>query len=110
MPTVNAMSTAGVCLTCAKLLEVSKIGRSNDHKRVDFKVMHVPLQNALLKKLDVTTNERRFAQEIKMVDRFESQSCRYSSTSHDVRYALACRVVPNRPLLISVTVGFVTTS
>jgi len=81
MPTVNAMSTGEGCLTCAKIFEVSKIGRSSDHKRVDFKVMHVPLQNVLLKKLDVTTNERRFAQEIKLVER-------------NVRYALV--LVPSR--------------
>jgi hypothetical protein len=56
------MSTAGAGLTCAMLLELSKISRSNNGKRIDFKGMHVPLQKCTLRKMDVTTNEWRFAQ------------------------------------------------
>jgi len=49
--------------------------------------MHVPLQNALLKKLDVTTNERRFAQEIKMVERNERYASVLSVTNRPLDFS-----------------------
>jgi hypothetical protein len=63
MPTVKAIATGEGCLGCAKMLGVNKIGRSNNFKRVDLKGIDVPLQGAVQKKVDVTTNEWRFAQE-----------------------------------------------
>ena len=68
------------------MLGVNKIDSSNDFKRVDLKGIQIPLQDAVLKKADVTTNEWRFAQEIKI----DSEDSKFSNGS-----LLECDGVPS---------------